>query len=1481
MNRKRLTILALLMVAVMLLSLTMLVACNNDDAPPANTETPEATEGLLITNGDFKLVGSGSTSYPRSITNWTGSKMYSSGSYEDDVIAGAINLARDVYNSNKSNWADARDEIYNMLTAGGRYGDDDEIKNALMIFMPEEGADIGDDDAKYGPTAYGYTSSSFTLKKGGYYKLSIDVLTYNISGVKDDDGNVTNEPGARIYVSSNTYAEFAGIDTQGEWKTYEIYFEAASTANNSLTLQLGLGKYTSTYSKGLTTGYAFFDNVELTQIEKEEDGTLPEQVYNDAKQAELANNEYIQTSTMKVPNGRFDFGTTTLSSSASASNWKVVTGNSSESDYAPKSAGWNGIIDASKFADNYKDYSKTYYLNQNGQVTPIVPANMLSEIGNFGNFANTRLDAQSSETVGRIGNNVYMLSQQLMTAQGLQSQKAITFEKNKIYALSVDIYTTGIFGEGVSLILTGSDGKDIAIKGISRNVSDGAFVGGTNVSTGQTGGGGNGNGGWTTYTFYIQGNQYRDYSYTMTMWLGTGGTNDNTSVTYSSYSSSSSTTATDATTYSANGTFSTGWAFFDELRLNEISSDRFVSIAGDGSEYEVDATNSRVNYAKVSLQSENAFKIATSVDSSGNVIGYNSNNNGISGDFSSSDSTGGYGGKTDGMPDGWEMVTDDEDTTRPVVSPDSANIGAVSIKTNSNTDFSQFGVDNPSTPYDIPYEGALMLHSSKDTVLEIKTSTFSVAPNSFYRISLWVKTLDVKSTSGIYVYLMNADGDAVVSSFTQINTDEFDESTGDWCELTFLVRGASVDVTDLYLKVTLGTGNRWAADTLASGAAFVTNMSMTAITYSNFTDTATGTYVKSANFATTFTNSFTNGSFDEYDLTDENLDENGLFFDYAGTPKNWSISDNTLKDDMNKDDRKLVAGTVKLDNKDLDGNGKIEDLETLYFKRSAQIQSLFGESIASKFDSLYGNDSNQTEYLENLRRLGGPSMLAISGLDSNKYAVGYQSDSFKLNSNTTYKLSVWVKTIGATTGSVYLSGEASATTYFAENPYFVIKSNGDAEWTEYVFYIEVGQTSVSLQLNLWLGRNSEIVSVEGATDEEKAENAKSSGLILFDSVALQTIDKESFDDVTDFNETERKLSFVTDGFDTLSETIDARSELTKPSNWTGTEDTGQDDDDVKSGIIYADGDFLETEDGYVSILGAELSLDKITVTTDDLYERFSEEYGREPDAATDADLLSSLEAQMKEETLEQQKQEQWMPINQLYAKSGKNMLIINNMAESAFYFAGTTFTMNSASYYKVSVWVRTYNVTETSGAYIELYLGSANESDAPLIFKAVQSDEWTQYTFYVETLDDNVTSVRLRLGLGKYYDDDNTDGTLAKGYAMFDDVAVTSVSAEEFNQAVEDEEGNDKLLTRTVSESASSGNTEEPGNTEVPSTGFNLDYLWWMIPTILLGLVIIIVLIVFAIKKFRKPKKAGAIDDASSSSEAIEEKRDKYDGNRE
>ena len=107
---------------------------------------------------------------------------------------------------------------------------------------------------------------------------------------------------------------------------------------------------------------------------------------------------------------------------------------------------------------------------------------------------------------------------------------------------------------------------------------------------------------------------------------------------------------------------------------------------------------------------------------------------------------------------------------------------------------------------------------------------------------------------------------------------------------------------------------------------------------------------------------------------------------------------------------------------------------------------------------------------------------------------------------------------------------------------------------------------------------------------------------------------------------------------------------------------------------------------------------------------------------------------------------------------------------------------------------------------------------------------------------------------------------------MFDAIEFEIVDETEFENAV----AGDYVAVRTVAEGSQEGNVNEEEEPTTPDdNSFNLDSLWWMIPTILLAVATIAVIIVYVVKKFRKPARAQINENTHN--ETITEKRNKYE----
>ena len=112
---------------------------------------------------------------------------------------------------------------------------------------------------------------------------------------------------------------------------------------------------------------------------------------------------------------------------------------------------------------------------------------------------------------------------------------------------------------------------------------------------------------------------------------------------------------------------------------------------------------------------------------------------------------------------------------------------------------------------------------------------------------------------------------------------------------------------------------------------------------------------------------------------------------------------------------------------------------------------------------------------------------------------------------------------------------------------------------------------------------------------------------------------------------------------------------------------------------------------------------------------------------------------------------------------------------------------------------------------------------------------------------------------------------------MFDDVTVEKTTEAEYNAAVETP--GDNVLTREVKAEESGEADDDNNDDNTPKNKFNLEYLWWMIPTIILGALIIIVVIVFFAKKITK--KTIKKSPSTRSKDVAAKKRSRYDENKE
>ena len=194
-------------------------------------------------------------------------------------------------------------------------------------------------------TAYYYKSSSHTLSQDTYYKLTFSVKTLNISAKDEGD-----DYGAYVYVSGDAYVAFQAIDTDGDWVEYTVYFRGSNKEDCSITLSLGLGD--GNYSTGnMTKGWAFFDNVVLTDLTNVDDESS---AYTDEEFDALVESETIRKYDLSYADANFNAVSSSSTIPYSAAQYTGAAGTGSGSSSSTSSSYLEkGIMDISAAGGTY------------------------------------------------------------------------------------------------------------------------------------------------------------------------------------------------------------------------------------------------------------------------------------------------------------------------------------------------------------------------------------------------------------------------------------------------------------------------------------------------------------------------------------------------------------------------------------------------------------------------------------------------------------------------------------------------------------------------------------------------------------------------------------------------------------------------------------------------------------------------------------------------------------------------------------------------------------------------------------------------------------------------------------------------------------------------------------------------------------------------------------------------------------------------
>lgn len=723
--------------------------------------------------------------------------------------------------------------------------------------------------------------------------------------------------------------------------------------------------------------------------------------------------------------------------------------------------------------------------------------------------------------------------------------------------------------------------------------------------------------------------------------------------------------------------------------------------------------------------------------------------------------------------------------------------------------------------------------SAKATLAKFQTKA-TLQKDTYYRFSVWVRTVDVPSTSGVVLTVY--DGDIIdknsaakaIATFAAVTTDkdlaDSSSSLNGYRELVCYFHTASLQNQDVTFEISLGSGGAFTSSTLFSGTAYIANASLVETDYTKYNGaSASGTYEKKYDWYETLSSeTFTNGQFQKYNYSDTKffkdggVNEKGEFQSTSfGVPSGW-----TLKGEKDK----AVAGIVDVNRENLLNNlatklgVSVDTLKTAPFECKEEDVETFG---------IYA---------------GGDSYLLINsadveGLAKESVRVGYVSNSFTLNANSYYKISVMVKVMGDSKASVYLMTDNNISETNVDSKFENIEASTASKtggWKRYTFYVKTGFSSISATLGLYLGGkdvdialtdanmvladslNGKYVKVDGAyevynknthKDATETYNYKDSakgGTVLFDYVIKEDISESIYNAKTasatasaadEYEETKR-VEMNLDSFG-LATTPD-ENKPTSPKGWTKTSLTKDTDtEQLQSGVIY------------------------------------STDYK---------------------------------------AHSGESCLIIPYLnTAGASYYASDAKTLTKDGFYKISVWAK-LSEGHTGKAYITLVATNYGENSKYVDYASqtieVDSTSWKEYVFFIKApssdtkidkYGDNAKdlSLKIRLGFGESADNK------ASGYVLFDDVLIEKldVKADEFDKHVNDfKAAHADLTVNTVKYSAIDKEEEttpdkEPDKENNKDSGKNFN--WVIFTSVAFGAIVVIAVAAFFIKKYLPKHKEG------------------------
>ncbi len=879
---------------------------------------------------------------------------------------------------------------------------------------------------------------------------------------------------------------------------------------------------------------------------------------------------------------------------------------------------------------------------------------------------------------------------------------------------------------------------------------------------------------WIECSFYVLGNQYRNKDFTLELWLGRGGADDKTTLTL-------------------------GTVFFDTVRLEEVQvinsiedRDDLLNTYGNPALY-------NPNYTKViDLQS---------------ISGGSAEDNELIDNANFSVLTG------EGLPEGWvfsaieDVKNTDEDVDVKVISKaDIENLEMTNAQWLEKYGLTPKAVKegeeeqsaNPLAPYTLA--PVLLINNKQPSAYKMEYGdTLTIKQNLHYRLALWIKTADIPDGKGATINLLK-DDDSSFLSFTTVNTQDYaNELTNDYVEFVFFIQGSntvsydSLDNKTLTLSITLGSGTTYTPSSYVSGKVFIANINMEQVTYDEYNNATTGTYLKKSSFSSSSA-TVTNGNFNLIDYTESDVNQQTGLLNKIAKPDSWTRYE---EEDV------LDVGVINVNNTAL--------LESLGLGDKNDVYNDWVDDFATFRPVDFGAPN-----------LG---IIKTVGAATTKSMLALKSASMSLSTNSRYIFKAYAKSIG-TVGEIYL------TTTSTNAAPLVVEIDTDGKWKEYVFVVETGlMSSATAYFEVYFGNKD---------DADETYN----GTILVDSFTYLTIENEEYETLAASGSS---TSFMTDAFETTS----VSSTPSKPNNWTGAGTTTSGYVKTETQVV---GIFARDYGDYEAI-GIRNDIKDDETTEDDetdtdiipttalTREEIFDSTGMEDGMTVGASVL--MINNLKPSYYNYKTSSLSLSANKYYEisvyvrtvmldKDAGAKVFVTVGGESTYSFA----TINTSTYdedgvetrggwQKYTYYIKTAESTSMSSVYLNLTFGEDTD-DGKL----------TGYAFFDNVTLKELDSETFLIQYAKQYDLDedgvaltNEDGTKVKA-ATYDDFML-------FNRTIRVDDPDDQ-------------DEEEPVTPEPTQPKPDTSYLWAYISSIIIAVVLIAVIVVVLFRRYRPTRKGKA-----------------------